>query len=130
MTKSFRGSYTVSVTPFTDDGRAIDLAALHSFLDWQIGLGVPGIIILGTTGEFLTITDDERSRYVEAAVRHVAGRMDVLVGTMNASTVNAVRYSREAEQLGADGLMILPPYYYTPTEDEIFGYYRAICEAV
>jgi 4-hydroxy-tetrahydrodipicolinate synthase len=49
---------------------------------------------------------------------------------MNAYTPNAVRYSREAEQLGADGLMIVPPYYYTPTEDEIFGYYRAICEAV
>jgi 4-hydroxy-tetrahydrodipicolinate synthase len=49
---------------------------------------------------------------------------------MNASTTRAVRYSREAEELGADGLMILPPYYYTPTEDEIFGYYGAICEAV
>ena len=49
---------------------------------------------------------------------------------MNAHTPRAVRYSREAEDLGADGLMILPPYYYTPTDDEIFGYYGAICEAV
>jgi 4-hydroxy-tetrahydrodipicolinate synthase len=130
MRKAFRGSYTVSVTPFTEDGSAIDFSALRRFLDWQIAVGVPGIIILGTTGEFLTISDDERSRYVDATVRHVAGRMDVLVGTMNASTPNAVRYSREAEALGADGLMILPPYYYTPTEDEIFGYYRAIAEAV
>ena len=56
--------------------------------------------------------------------------MSVLVGTMNASTPNVVRYSREAEELGADGLMIVPPYYYTPTEDEIFGYYRAVAEAV
>ena len=54
----------------------------------------------------------------------------MLVGTMNAYTPNAVRYSREAEELGADGLMIVPPYYYTPTEDEIFAYYQAICEAV
>ena len=53
-----------------------------------------------------------------------------MVGTMNAYTPRAVRYSREAEELGADGLMIVPPYYYTPTEDEIFGYYKAICEAV
>ena len=53
--------------------------------------------------------------------------MHVLVGTMNAYTPNAVRYSREAEELGADGLMIVPPYYYTPTEDEIFAYYKAIC---
>ncbi|MBT8079893.1 MAG: dihydrodipicolinate synthase family protein, partial [Gammaproteobacteria bacterium] len=60
----------------------------------------------------------------------VDGRMDVLVGTMNAYTPNAVRYSREAEELGADGLMIIPPYYYAPTDDEIFSYYRAIAEAV
>jgi 4-hydroxy-tetrahydrodipicolinate synthase len=56
--------------------------------------------------------------------------MHVLVGTMNAYTPHAVRYSREAEELGADGLMIIPPYYYTPTDDEIFNYYKAICEKV
>jgi 4-hydroxy-tetrahydrodipicolinate synthase len=130
MTKTFRGSFTVSVTPFTEDRGAIDVPALRRFLDWQIAIGVPGIIILGTTGEFLTITDAERRLLVETTVTHVAGRMDVLVGTMNAHTPNAVRYSREAQELGADGLMIVPPYYYTPTEDEIFAYYRAISEAV
>ena len=127
MPKQFRGSYSVTVTPFTADGTAIDLPALQRFLDWQIESGVPGVIILGTTGEFLTVTDAERRAYVEATVKHVAGRIDVLVGTMNAHTPNAVRYSREAEELGADGLMIVPPYYYTPTEDEIFAYYKAIC---
>jgi 4-hydroxy-tetrahydrodipicolinate synthase len=126
----FRGSYTVMVTPFTEDGAAIDTDALARYLDWQVEVGVPGVIVLGTTGEFLTITDDERTQLVEAAIRHVDGRIHVLVGTMNAHTPNAVRYSREAESLGADGLMIVPPYYYTPTEDEIFGYYRAISEAV
>ena len=130
MSKRFRGSYSVTVTPFTADGSAIDIPALKRFLDWQVAAGVPGVIILGTTGEFLTITDDERRLYVETTVKHVAGRMDVLVGTMNAHTPNAVRYSREAEELGADGLMIIPPYYYTPTDDEIFNYYRAIAEAV
>jgi 4-hydroxy-tetrahydrodipicolinate synthase len=130
MPKQFRGSYSVTVTPFTPDGSAIDLPALRRFLDWQIESGVPGVIILGTTGEFLTVTDAERRAYVEATVKHVAGRIDVLVGTMNAHTPNAVRYSREAEELGADGLMIVPPYYYTPTEDEIFAYYKAIAEAV
>jgi 4-hydroxy-tetrahydrodipicolinate synthase len=126
----FRGSYTVTITPFTEDGSAIDTGALARFLDWQLEVGVPGVIVLGSTGEFLTVTDDERTQLVEATVRHVDGRIPVLVGTMNAHTPNAVRYSREAEQLGADGLMIVPPYYYTPTEDEIFGYYRAIAEAV
>ena len=130
MREPFRGSYTVTITPFTEDGSAVDVAAWKRFLDWQLEVGVPGIIILGTTGEFLTVSDDERRLLVGTAIEHVAGRMPVLVGTMNASTTRAVRYSREAEELGADGLMILPPYYYTPTEDEIFGYYRAICEAV
>ena len=130
MTKTFRGSYTVTITPFTEDRSAIDYDRWGAFLDWQLAAGVPGIIILGTTGEFLTLTDDERSGFVEATVKHIAGRIPVLVGTMNAHTPNAVRYSMEAEALGADGLMIAPPYYYTPTEDEIFGYYRAICEKV
>src|SRR5581483_4310485 len=130
MPHPFRGSYTVSITPFTEDGRKIDLPAWRRFLDWQIRTGVPGIIILGTTGEFLTISDEERRQFVEATVKHAKGRLHVLVGTMNAYTPNAVRYSREAEELGADGLMIIPPYYYTPTEDEIFAYYKAICEKV
>jgi 4-hydroxy-tetrahydrodipicolinate synthase len=127
---SFRGSYTVTVTPFTQDGSAIDLDAHRRFIDWQLDSGVPGLIILGSTGEFLTVSDAERTEFVKATVDQVAGRVPVLVGTMNAYTDNAVRYSREAEQLGADGLMIVPPYYYTPTEDEIFGYYRAISDAV
>lgn len=130
MTKEFRGSYTVAVTPFTSDGSAICTTSLKGFLDWQIECGVPGVIVLGTTGEFLTFTDDERRLVVQTTIDHVAGRMDVLVGTMDAYTPKAVRFSREAQDQGADGLMIIPPYYYTPTEDEIFDYYRAICDAV
>lgn len=130
MPAEFRGSYSVIVTPFTEDSSAIDVEATRRFLDWQLQNEVPGVIILGTTGEFLTVTDEERALLVQTAVEHVNGRMHVLVGTTSASTPNAVRYSREAEELGADGLMIAPPYYYTPTEDEIFGYYRAISEAV
>ena len=130
MPKQFRGSYTVTITPFTADGKKVDIPAWKRFVDWQIKLGVPGIIILGTTGEFLTVSDEERRLFVETTVKHVRGRMHVLVGTMNAYTPHAVRYSREAEELGADGLMIIPPYYYTPTDDEIFNYYKAICEKV
>lgn len=126
--KTFSGSYTVTVTPFTPGGATIDYEAWRCFLDWQLACGVPGIIILGTTGEFLTLTDDERGAFVEATVKHIAGRIPVMVGSMNAYTPNAVRYSRQAQDLGADGLMIIPPYYYTPTDDEIFNYYKAICE--
>jgi 4-hydroxy-tetrahydrodipicolinate synthase len=130
MTQEFRGSYTVTITPFTEDGSAVDVDAWKRFLDWQLEVGVPGIIVLGSTGEFLAVSDEERTQLVETAVKHVAGRVPVLVGTMNAYTPRAVRYSREAEALGADGLMIVPPYYYTPTDDEIFEYYHAICDAV
>lgn len=123
----FSGSYTVTITPFTEGGVAIDYVAWARFLDWQLASGVPGIIILGTTGEFLTITDAEREEFVGFTVQHIAGRIPVMVGTMNAYTPNAVRYSKQAQDLGVDGLMIIPPYYYTPTEDEIFNYYKAIC---
>lgn len=130
MPKTFSGSYTVTITPFTEGGKAIDYSAWKRYLDWQLASGVPGIIILGTTGEFLTISDAEREEFVDATVRYIAGRIPVLVGTMNAYTPKAVEYSKQAERLGADGLMIVPPYYYTPTDDEIFNYYKAICEAV
>ena len=129
MTREFRGSFTVTITPFTANGAAIDMPALSRFLDWQLDVGVPGIIILGTTGEFLTVSEEERSRYIEATVSHIAGRIPMIVGTANAYTPRAAQFSREAEALGADGLMIIPPYYYTPTEDEIFRYYQAICDA-
>ena len=130
MNSDFKGSYSVLVTPFTEDGKKVDVAALKNLLDWQIEVGVPGVIMLGTTGEFLALTDEERRLVVDATVKHINNRIPVLVGTMNAYTPNAVRYSREAQELGADGLMILPPYYYTPTHDEVFNYYKAICEAV
>lgn len=125
----FRGSYTVTVTPFTEDGLHLDIPRWKAFLDWQLAVGVPGIIVLGTTGEFLTVSDEERDELVETTVKHIAGRIPVLVGAMNAHTPKAVRHAVEAEKMGADGLMILPPYYYKPTEDEIFAYYAAICEA-
>ena len=130
MNNNFLGSFTVAVTPFTEDLTNINFSAWHKFLDWQLSEGVPGIIILGTTGEFLTIKDEERQEFVESTVNHIKNRIPVLVGTANAHTPNAVRYSKEAEELGADGLMISPPYYYTPTHDEIFNYYKEICEQV
>lgn len=123
---AFRGSYSVNVTPFTADGSAVDLAANRRLIDWQIGQGVPGIIILGTTGEFLTLTDAERAAFVEDTVAHVNGRIDVLVGASNAHPPTAARFAREAQAAGAQGLMIIPPYYYTPTEDEIVKYYDTI----
>lgn len=128
--ENFVGSYGVLVTPFTKENQSLDLESLKNLIEWQIKCKSPGIILLGTTGEFLTISDEERNLLVETAIKYVDGRIKVLVGTMNAYTPKAVAYSKEAEVLGADGLMILPPYYYTPTHEEIYNYYKAICEKV
>ena len=76
MTGRFRGSYTVTITPFTEDGKAIDLAAWRRFVDWQLAQGVPGLIILGTTGEFLTVSDGDLrdALHLRSAVARTATR--------------------------------------------------------
>ena len=126
----FRGSYTVMVTPFREDGRGIDEAATRRFVDWQIREGVPGLIPLGSTGEFLSVTDDERTQLIEILVDQARGRIPVIAGTAAEWTDVAVRHSREAERLGAAGVMVVPPFYSSPTEDELFEHYRRIGEAI
>ena len=130
MGADFQGTYTVMVTPFAEDGRAVDEAALERFVDWQIAEGIHGLIPLGSTGEFLSLTSDERARVAEIVVRRARGRVPVLVGTAAESTWDAVAYSREAEALGADGVMIIPPFYCTPTEDELYHDRDAIGDAI
>jgi len=129
-TAGFRGSYTVMITPFTEDGSAIDEAGLRRFVDWQIEEGTHGLIPLGSTGEFLSQTDDERNRVAEIVIDAAAGRVPVLVGTAAEWTDACIRYSREAEALGADGVMIVPPFYSSPTHDELFEHYRRVAEAI
>jgi 4-hydroxy-tetrahydrodipicolinate synthase len=127
---SFRGCYTVLVTPFTADGAAVDLAALARLVDFQIAEGIDGLIPLGSTGEFLSVSREERTAIVETVVRTAAGRVPVLVGTGVEDTREAMILSREAEALGADGVMVIPPYYSVPTEDELFAHYQAIAGAI
>ena len=126
----FRGSYTVMVTPFREDGRGIDEATTRRFVDWQIREGVPGLIPLGSTGEFLSVADDERTQLVEILVDQAKGRVPIVVGTAAEWTDVAVRHSREAERLGAAGVMVVPPFYSSPTEDELFEHYRRIGESI
>ncbi len=128
--KEFRGSYSVLVTPFTEGGSAVDEKALRSLVEWQVEQGAPGIILLGSTGEFLCVTDDERTQIVEVTVDQVKGRIPVILGTAAEWTDVAIRYSKEAERFGADGLMIVPPYYCEPKDEEIFTHFRRIGEAV
>jgi 4-hydroxy-tetrahydrodipicolinate synthase len=127
--KTFRGTYTVMITPF-DAAGALDLAALRRFVDWQIGQGIHGLIPLGSTGEFLSLSDEEQALVAETVIRQAGGRVPVLIGTGAEDTREVVRLSRRAEQLGADGVMIIPPFYSTPTEDEIFHHYKTIASAI
>lgn len=127
---SFEGCYTVLVTPFDESGEAIDVDALKRLVDWQIEQGVPGLVVLGSTGEFLSVTDDEREVVVRTAVAQARGRVPVLVGTGHEWTARCIRYSQDAERFGADGVMIIPPYYSTPTDDEIFAHYAAVGAAI
>ena len=126
----FAGSFTVMVTPFSDDGSKVDYSTLRRFVDWQISNGVPGLIPLGSTGEFLSITDEERREIVTTIIQQVDGRVPVLVGAADEWTDKAVRYSYEAEELGASGVMIVPPYYASPTGDELYAHYQRISDAI
>lgn len=129
MTRA-RGTFTVLVTPFTADGSAVDASALRRLVNWQIAAGIHGLIPLGSTGEFLSLTRAERQEVVEICVSEAAGRVPVYIGTGAEATFDAVELSREAEAMGADGVMIIPPFYSSPTEDELFEHYRRIGEAI
>lgn len=129
MTKTFRGTYTVMITPYDEAGN-VDLDALAAFTDWQVREGIHGLIPLGSTGEFLSLSPDERTAITETVIRTVAGRVPVLVGTGAEDTREVVRLSREAEALGADGVMIIPPFYSTPTDDELYHHYKTVARAI
>ncbi|MGI9415690.1 MAG: dihydrodipicolinate synthase family protein, partial [Hyphomicrobiales bacterium] len=126
----FRGTYTVLVTPFTADGSAVDAAALKQLVNWQIEQGIHGLIPLGSTGEFLSMSREERQQAIDICVKETNGRVPVLIGTGAESSLDAIELSREAEAMGADGVMIIPPYYSTPTDNELFEHYRRIGEAI
>ncbi|WP_164939965.1 4-hydroxy-tetrahydrodipicolinate synthase [Bradyrhizobium zhanjiangense] len=129
MMRTFRGTYTVMITPFTAAGE-VDVAALRAFVDWQIAQGIHGLIPLGSTGEFLSMDDDEKALVAEVVIRQAAGRVPVLIGTGAEDTREVVRLSRRAEKLGADGVMIIPPFYSTPTDDELVHHYKTVAGAI
>jgi 4-hydroxy-tetrahydrodipicolinate synthase len=127
--KMFRGTYTVMITPFSEDG-ALDLPKIRRFVDWQIAQGIHGLIPLGSTGEFLSLSDEEHEAVSETVIRQAAGRVPVLIGTGAEDTRQVVRLSRRAEAQGADGVMIIPPFYSTPTEDELYHHYKTVANAI
>ncbi|NNF57654.1 MAG: 4-hydroxy-tetrahydrodipicolinate synthase [Rhodothermaceae bacterium] len=129
----FRGTAPALITPFTADDR-IDEAALRRVIDVQLAGegdfdGVEALVVLGTTGENPTIMPDERRRLVEFVIEHVAGRVSVVVGTGTNNTAQSVTFSKEAADAGADGLLVVGPYYNKPTPDGVLGHVAAIADA-
>lgn len=129
MSKTFRGVFTVMITPIGDDGK-VNLEALKAFTDWQIREGVHGLIPLGSTGEFLSLSEQEWDAVARTVIETAAGRVPVLIGTGAEDTRESVRLSKKAEAMGADGVMIIPPFYSTPTDDELVEHYRSVAAAI
>lgn len=129
MTKKFRGVYTVMITPLDEHG-AVDLKALAAFTDWQVRQGIHGLIPLGSTGEFLSLSEDERDGVARTVIETVAGRVPVLIGAGAEDTRECVRLSCKAEAMGADGVMIIPPFYSTPSDDELVHHYRIVASSI
>ena len=124
----FTGSAAAIVTPFKKDG--VDLEALGKLLDFQLENGTDAIVVCGTTGEASTMTYEERAETIGFCVRHVGGRVPVIAGSGSNSTENAVTLSREAERRGADGLLVVTPYYNKASQAGLIRHYQAVAAAV
>lgn len=124
----FKGLGTALITPFEEDGR-IDYASLEKLICAQLDAGVNALVICGTTGEPPAMTDTERADVIRFAVRTVAGRIPVIAGTGSNCTASAAANSRRAEELGADGVLVVTPYYNKCTQDGLFLHYRTVAES-
>ncbi len=124
----FRGTAPALVTPFTDDDR-LDEDALRRVIDFQIDGGVDALVVLGTTGENPTVTLDERRRILDVAIEQTAARVPIVVGTGTNNTAQSVTFSREAQQAGADALLVVGPYYNKPTDAGLLAHVSAIADA-
>lgn len=124
----FRGSFTALVTPMRDG--AIDETAFCDFVEWQIAEGTHGLVPTGTTGESPTLSHPEHRRVVELCIEVAAGRVPVIAGTGSNNTIEAIQLARHAEGAGADGLLVVTPYYNRPSQAGLFQHYKAINDAV
>lgn len=124
----FKGSITALITPFRNG--KVDEAAFTRFIDWQISEGTHGLVPVGTTGESPTLDHDEHKRVIELAVEAAKKRVPVIAGTGSNSTDEAVELSRYAEEVGADGVLIVTPYYNKPSQEGLYQHFKAINDAI
>lgn len=124
----FKGSITALITPFSNG--AVDETAFQEFVDWQVNEGTHGLVPVGTTGESPTLSHAEHKRVVELCVEAASKRVPVIAGAGSNNTEEAIDFSRHAEAAGADGVLIVTPYYNKPTQDGLYAHYKAIHDAI
>jgi 4-hydroxy-tetrahydrodipicolinate synthase len=124
----FTGSMVALVTPFKDG--KVDWQSLENLIEFHIQSGTHGIVPCGTTGESATLSHEEHDSVVKTVVKTVNKRVPVIAGTGSNSTAEAVRLTREAENSGADGALMISPYYNRPTQEGIYQHYRKVASEV
>lgn len=129
-TTRFEGVLPALITPFTPNGSAIDVDALHQLVERCIAGGVSGVVPTGSTGEFTTLSGDERRQVTEAVVAAAAGRVPVVAGTGALSTAETIALSRHAESSGASAVMIVPPFYGPLLWHEVVAHFAAVAERI
>lgn len=125
----FTGAGVAIVTPFHEDG-SINYEAFAELIEFQIAGGTDAIIVCGTTGEASTLTHEEHLDAIGFCIKQVAGRVPVVAGTGSNCTETAIYLSAEAEKLGADGLLIVSPYYNKATQKGLYAHFKAIADSV
>lgn len=124
----FKGAATALITPFIDD--KVDFKSLETLVDRQLENGIDALIINGTTGEPTTMTHFERTAVAGAVIEHVKKRVPVILGAGSNNTYTAIEYAKENEQLGADAILTVTPYYNKCTQSGLVAHYKAIADAV
>lgn len=125
----FSGVFTAAVTPFDQNGR-VDQEGFRQNLQYQLKHKIDGVVVLGTTGEGPTLDYDEKRLIIKIAVEELKGRCTLLVGTGSYSTAATVAATREAQDLGADGALIIVPYYNKPTQEGLLRHFSMVCQSV
>ena len=126
--RMFAGCTVALITPFSDG--EVDYDALREIVDWQIAQGTKILAPAGTTGECPTLSHDEHERVIAVVVEQSAGRAKVMAGTGSNSTAEAIRLTRFAAKAGADGALLVSPYYNRPTQEGLYAHFAKIAESV
>jgi 4-hydroxy-tetrahydrodipicolinate synthase len=120
----FKGSITALVTPFKDN--QLDEDAFQRFVEWQISQGTHGLVPVGTTGESPTLSHDEHKRVVQLCIETANGRVPVIAGAGSNNTAEAIDFMQYAKSAGADGALIVTPYYNKPTQSGLYAHFKAL----